>query len=335
VRSTDGGDSWQQIEVPSRWDINAIDFVDSAQGIAVAFLSSPFVMTTTDGGVTWRTYSMDSKYGAVACKAFGDDAYEVLGSLDGPLYFTSDAWKTVDSTNKIFDFEQELARGRRIDITGARFAGSDTVIASGVYATDSTPMCTILYRTTNRGLSWHEITDLPSTGHGLRSMTSIQCDTIVASSPSFNNLLLSTDRGITWRLDTIIMKQVFLCVVAPGLVRFADGSLLAALSMSDALFGAVRIYRRPASQSQVESYERIIYGTKIYPNPATVSVTVESNDPSHDISLEDILGREVQRQRMGADGKGSFMVSDLPRGVYQLRIHHDGKLLPVGRVVLN
>lgn len=50
--SSDGGETWQQAEVPTRATLTGVDFYDGNLGLAVGHDS--VILRTTDGGVTWE-----------------------------------------------------------------------------------------------------------------------------------------------------------------------------------------------------------------------------------------------------------------------------------------
>ena len=67
---------------------------------------------------------------------------------------------------------------------------------------------------------------------------------------------------------------------------------------------------------------------KIYPNPASASVTVEYlGTASFDIVLYDITGSMIRAQRYVGNGAVTVQTTDLPSGVYWCRLFRDG--LPV------
>ena len=59
-------------------------------------------------------------------------------------------------------------------------------------------------------------------------------------------------------------------------------------------------------------------GISIYPNPASKTVTVETDQPST-LTLTDATGRECGRWKV-AGGKTTLDISTLPAGVYFVRL---------------
>ena len=71
-------------------------------------------------------------------------------------------------------------------------------------------------------------------------------------------------------------------------------------------------------------------GFRIYPNPANDKFIVES-ESIVSIKLYDMLGKEAITQT--ADGKTEIDISHLPKGVYNVRILSDGKIIGNSKIV--
>jgi len=73
--------------------------------------------------------------------------------------------------------------------------------------------------------------------------------------------------------------------------------------------------------------ENSVFQVKIYPNPASNLVNVQSAGNSAAFHLFDLTGRALLKGTC-TDGHGTFNVSDLPAGVYMFRLD-DGSAPPV------
>ena len=94
------------------------------------------------------------------------------------------------------------------------------------------------------------------------------------------------------------------------------------------------LVRGQPTTANVQSYERIIYNTQAFPNPATNRLSINSIDQSRPVHIIDVLGREVLRGELDSRGQATFDVSSLPRGIYAVMLDHFGRLLSVGKVAV-
>ena len=66
IRSTDGGEQWEEISIPNVSTISSIHFFDATNGWLVASSSDfgvkDYLLKTTDGGDTWTTMSNSAEY---------------------------------------------------------------------------------------------------------------------------------------------------------------------------------------------------------------------------------------------------------------------------------
>src|SRR5205085_1514003 len=115
------------------------------------------------------------------------------------------------------------------------------------------------------------------------------------------------------------------------------GGVLAILDLfsgPDTVAGSDVLVRGEFSESKVDIYERLVYGTFIYPNPASREVNILSNDPLHTIRFMDMLGRESLTGTLSREGTLKFDVSTLPSGLYKVLLDHSGKRLPITNLVV-
>jgi hypothetical protein len=189
-------------------------------------------------------------------------------------------------------------------------------------------------RTTDGGKSWTSFPIADSVG-AIHSMSSLTRDTIYASGSSgAHRMLRSTDRGASWSLDSVLLDTAYEFVAANGLTVMADGHPVGLFSQSSYDVDPSAIFRGEWEPARVEIYERIFYGTHLYPNPATTEFTITSVDPSRPVHVFDMIGRELLHDVLDTRGVATLDISRLPRGVYSVVLDHYGKLLPVGKVAV-
>jgi photosystem II stability/assembly factor-like uncharacterized protein len=93
LTSTDSGDSWQQVDVPTRASLTAVYFHDSNQGWVVGHDS--VILRTTDGGTTWEIVNWapeDENPLLDVWFSDGDNGFAV--GAYGSFYRTADSGKT-------------------------------------------------------------------------------------------------------------------------------------------------------------------------------------------------------------------------------------------------
>jgi hypothetical protein len=100
LRTTDGGDTWQELPAPARTDLRAVDFLDPLEGWVAG--TDGFVLHTSDGGDTWMREAVASAADLSALEVFDQthgvaltSAFTAGGSLltrgDGPVFTDIDS----------------------------------------------------------------------------------------------------------------------------------------------------------------------------------------------------------------------------------------------------
>lgn len=212
ARTTDGGQSWQDVLVPPREGVTASDFLDTETAWVATGgpgTSNPPLYRTTDGGRTWQRFGTDP--GACSLQFVDQihgwcvDIGAAAGSESVELYRTSNSghsWTLVSRTSP----------GPGAPSTpGALPFGCDKTINftsaqtgyAAFYCNGGTPY---LYKSTDGGTDWHTLGPVPPpagaprdagqgfdppavSGDDLATVFHLGPDTAVAS---------STDGGNTW-----------------------------------------------------------------------------------------------------------------------------------------
>ncbi|HZK76051.1 MAG TPA: T9SS type A sorting domain-containing protein [Candidatus Kapabacteria bacterium] len=337
VRTTDGGATWQELTSPTNHIIEGISFSDPMHGILVAADTVHGTYITTNGGVDWSAAPFTRAYGW-QCHDYGNGMYRILSYGFGVVYTTKDDWNTVDSTGSIIT-DSILAEPYVYE--WCSFGAGDTMIAYGNRYTVQGHPYPCIARTTDGGKKWASVYDDTSSffrSGWVSALSDINRDTIIAGIDyGFNNTVLwSTDRGETWRYDTLIFHDSNY----PGAdgnwgVGFnSAGDLLGAYTLSNTLAVAPVLVIGQHSAAGVPSNNGVVLYAKLFPNPATTSLTLTGADAGHTVHLLDILGRAVLEGKVPASGTLTLDVSHLPRGIYMAMIERDGAMLPAGRIVL-
>jgi hypothetical protein len=220
------------------------------------------------------------------------------------------------------------------------FGKDDLIIAHGTYWPSDTVSIfggnPTIMRSTDGGYTWGKpFVDSSTYLARIMYLTSLDRDTILGGGGDDFHYVMSTDRGTTWKIDSIRIDTNYKPYNCFGIQMLQDGHPIAIFGPvgSPALLSI--IVRGEYEQSHVEVIERIIYYTYIYPNPSSGIVNIESIDKSGaPVYVTDILGREVKRSTLSSDGKLRLDLSFLPHGIYNVLLNHYGKTFSVGKVAL-
>lgn len=330
VLTTDGGVSWVRRDVPVPGHrLLDIHFSDTLTGIAI---SSGYtqIHITSNGGRTW-TDPPFQPLGMTQCYSYGKGNFRLYNRSYGNIYTTHDYWQHTDSTDVIF----HSALDSNPNPTNCTFAAGDTILAFGNLV-DSAIVSNVglIVRTTNGGMTWEQPFYFPYIPAILHSSPPNR-DTVFAGGQSWGSFFFSTDMGKSWQQKKLILDTpIFKIPSISGIALTKDGTPLMLLSDGDIPASKGTIVRGIRNQSKVESYERIIYNTYIYPNPAALTVNILTLDALRPVIMYDMLGREVRRSRTSDIGRISIDVSMLSRGIYDVILDHYGKMLPVGKVAV-
>ncbi len=290
-------------------------------------------MTTSDGGRHWNIASFGGAY-LWQCHSYGNGKFRLFKYDNGQMYTTLDNFKTIDITKPVFD---SLNDPRHNILIGCTFGGGDTVLAFGEHLRDDTIRqfggYELIMRSIDGGVHWVKPFIFFSGVFGVvRYTTSMDRDTVIAIGEEYNKFFLSTDRGATWNMDTLILDTNYNQRRSFGLSMTGDGHPLAILTSSPGQAGQAILVR--GSWEKLNVIDKITYNTRIYPNPASETVTIVSVDVSRPIHIIDLLGREVMHGILSEQGKFTVDVSKILPGVYEVLLDDLGRRFAVGKVVV-
>jgi photosystem II stability/assembly factor-like uncharacterized protein len=312
VRSTDGGVTWQVLQSPSKHIIEDLSFSDSLHGILVVADTLRGTYITSDGGLDWSPAPFTRAYGW-QCHDYGNGKYRIMVYGSGIVYTTDDNWTTIDSTGPIVS---DTSRAHQYVYARCGFVAENTMFAYGAHGIAHG----CIAHTTDGGKDWTSVYDDTTFFAAVMALSDITRDTIVAGiDRNANKVLWSTDFGETWRSDTLIFQDSNFPGVSRtfGIGYNTEGDILGAFGIGTNLQGdlnpsliigrhAILDVNIPKAQNQT---------LFIYPNPATSSVNITSI-ANHTIRVLDLLGREVLRSTVPADGSLTLDVSSLAPGLY-------------------
>lgn len=304
LRTKNGGAGWEKLTVPGSFQVQGISFSSATDGILAAGTE---LFLTSDGGDHWDRLPFVKDY-AWYPHDYGGGKYRVATYFYGQIYSTTNGWNSVDSTSPI-----------PVDTTGGATAGygtfafgkGDTIFAGGVRYNYKNHRSPLISRTTDGGQHW-TIAYQDTTGYGeVYYFSDVNRDTIIASGRNCNYTVYeSTDRGTTWRAESLICHDTDF-----------DGSQSFGIGLNDRgeLVGTFSLYTINSTivvgrEAQLNVASRMALDTSLaYPNPARDLVILPGADVEK-IFVMDVLGRSYSVQHDG----GSLDVSPLPAGVYYI-----------------
>lgn len=327
-KTTDGGLNWVQ-QNPTAYTtagtlasfFNVVHFFDAntglTQGDPIGTGVGEFeVYRTTNGGTTWT---------AVPAAALPNPVSGEYGYNGGNVAAGNSFW-FVTNKGKIYRTTDTGVTWTKLDTPITDF--SATAIGGSIYFSDNNngillartgPVATAtytLYKTSNGGTSWDAGT--PYT-QPYRSLSYIPGSTALVGTgvtgtgaSAVYTSALSTNNGTTWSvIDTGTQRTS---------IAFIDGSTGWAGGFTSATgTGGIFKYTGPAlSVKDLASATKL----KAYPNPVN-DVLQLSGASLNEVTVYDILGKQVLSQNFAAQDGVSLNVSSLKAGIYLLNATND------------
>lgn len=336
--TSDAGKKWQRRDPPVKRELLDIHFSDPMNGILLSVGFDSIIFTTTDGGEHWleRPFHRDNIF---SCHSYGNGRFSVYRYGRGPIYTTTNNFQTIDSLSYLLQIDSVKDPKNRFVFARCIFSGNDTIIAHGSYwpsdTVDFWASYAAIIRSTDGGKSWEQPWVFPTQQFARISYVSaIDRDTIFATGGSNSHYLVSTDRGGTWTVDTIITDTNYQSHETYGIELSPNGHPIAIFGFGLIPYSSI-LWRGEYITSSIEGIERIMYETRMYPNPTTGIVNIESIVRSKaPITVIDILGREVEKSRLSDEGKLHLDLSHLSNGLYNIVLEYYGKVFIVGKVAV-
>jgi photosystem II stability/assembly factor-like uncharacterized protein len=358
MQTSDGGVTWQQANPQFAGSLASIDFSDPSNGMM--FGASNLVDTafghhtieygagpaqtfiTSNDGATWDSGraafpSIYSKVAEVQCHTFGAGHFCLFTPGHGKLFTTKNNWKTYDSTSAFIDSSNDPLN--YYQLFHCSFLGTDTIFSYGRFRFGGpTDYKGVIFRSTDAGKSW----DVPSYVSQLSRvdyLSNLYKDTLLAGGTGSANIVMSTDRGGTWKVDTLAVDTGYNIVTTRGISITDQGQPLIICAQQQDINTASPsiIIRGNLGTERVEWASLLGYHDRIFPNPATTTLNIASIEASTPFRIIDILGRVIMTGMVGDHTTLTLDVARLPRGAYYLFVDNTegipiiaGKLMLVG-----
>lgn len=199
IRTVNGGQSWEEIRVPTDADLSMIDFLDLKTGYVAGSISRKDrstgtllygleILSTSDGGVNWRTCYKDNKSSDVFGIVTITEKIAVL-SVDGNILLRTEdgglTWQSVASGD--WSFLDVIFNTSRIGWAVGRHG---------------------FYRSADEGKSWQKLENLPQSlsNQSWSSIAFADARNGVAVSNE-GVIAITSDGGETWSDARIYLKD--------------------------------------------------------------------------------------------------------------------------------
>jgi hypothetical protein len=283
--------------------IYGVDFSNASEGIADLGLGN--FMTTVDTGKHWKQMQFP---GVSFFHSYGSEKFRAVYP-DGTVFTTNNNWETIDTSSITNDGPFSDASVMPYSVS---FGQGDTLAMTG-YRWDSTGthLLLVLGYSTNAGAHWsaplfpENVSIYPSTISPIDQQT-----IVIAGTDSLQRIIISTDRGATWNVDTVPFDDGNPYYRITSVAVTGSGRVLASIIPDSNYIGSNCLaYLEPVSSSVAQTVSPHQIFT-IFPNPAKNEIQVSLGVGN--ISILDPLGRSYAVKQTG----NTLDVSSLPSGVY-------------------
>ncbi len=340
VRTFDGGKSWQRQNLHIAGVSRDIHFFDSANGILhiqenLISHGSVFVgfgreriFTTTNGGIHWDSVAIyiDPKGSNATFPVFcsGPGKFKIFYPPNGPVFSTTNNWVTIDTSSVLLD--RANYPQKRYFFYGCNFTLGDTLVAYGSYLFDTTQlsqrrMRACIVRSVDGGRNWSKPQIFYDSIWQIHYMTSLDRDTVMANGEGLNEFLLSTDKGKTWSVESLIISDSTLSGYSSlGLTFSGSGPLTIYAPEYNPYRIPSLILKGEYKKNRVNFSGDLSYNQRIYPNPAKTTLNIVSVEASTPFKIIDVLGRTVMNGMVLDHNTLTLDISSLPRGIYYVLV---------------
>ena len=324
LRSNDGGHSWNIIDSQLNGVTRYVHFFTIDSGLLVLNENDKFsrgtgaqkLFSTTDGGQHWNPVAAPSSF--AWGKYIGNHLFASFNAPHGPVVFSDDKFQTIKTTSVLIDSADDPPDPTyNYVFNNCNFAGIDTIIAYGRYnvSGDWTVTKAAIMRSIDGGSHWSDPILFESVWE-IEKMSPIDHDTVIAGGPNGGHILMSTNRGATWREDSLMIDTAYPAYSLTSIAIPQSGTPLAIYAFRSGTGFPSIVIRGVTQRNSVEWSGTISYHDRIFPNPATTTVNIASVESSTPYRFIDVLGRNVLNGIVGDNTSIRVDVASLPRGMY-------------------
>lgn len=175
IKTTDFGQSWQELPIEFEGRIQGLQFEDADSGIAVG--ENSLILKTQDGGASWNSISLSGDFNWKDIAYNGNDNWLIVGE-------SGDIYQSIDDGSSWQKLESGVSEG----LNSINFLNQDTVYSSGEKG--------IILKSYNGGDSWDKLNSGIST-----SLNDIQFSSdFIGYAVGEGGIAIKTiDGGETWQ----------------------------------------------------------------------------------------------------------------------------------------
>ena len=335
VRSSyDGGKSWDSINtypeniIANRLSLRASVFPNSKTGAVICseeLVDSIYYMV--DNGNKYHSaykyydtlilanlsynYGLNKIIGIFRNFAFwGDNSYSFYVSKSGVYDINTKTWNYGNSV------DDDLYNGVFISDNIGFMCGKKVRIREG-YKEGGYPAQTVIYKTTDDGITWNKILEADSAMKAPgNSMIKYKNGMIYIQTHA--GLIISTDKGNSWKFYNVV--QTFKDKLKNGWIMFAEMLNEKEFILGFGNPGYPNLYKytiEDSTSAVTDETEELI---NVFPNPANNIVNISAPEDITYITLMDMSGLKLNTERFNSGKNAEIKLTGLPSGIYFLNI---------------
>ncbi len=353
-RTTNGGQSWDSVDIPFEGFVNDFSFPTPSVGYMVGGAWFPFgqyygnaILKTMDGGLTWDSVMGTMNYGVFNnIQALSPNEYFAAGT--NLVLHSNNGGLTHDTLRPSANISEEYSK--------IHFSNpSEGYVLASSYVSGSRSV-SVLYKTTNGGQSWQiAFSDTSFWGAG---------DFVVSSSGEIykarlkGEIMYSPDKGQSWQKRLLADSQMeFSKLELIGTTLYAIGrdsvnqnsniyrstdkgvSWQLMVSSTSSFNGFVDMSFPTAATGYAVTNSQVFKNTKLvslpetrhegfelYPNPATDVVTIKlENAGPAEVYVYNSMGQAVKQLHTDGNRNLDVQLGSLKAGIYLMEVVQAGE----------
>jgi len=302
LKTLDGGTTWDTLNTPvGSGYFFSVTFTDVNTG----FAAGNGILKTADAGLT-LAYNQTCCNGSLSSVFFVDTNIGYTVGLEDSPYNHYWIHKTIDGGTTWFT----ASEGEGEQFYSIFFTDANTGYAVG----------TSIIKTTDGGTTWDTVLNIQQPGQ-LNSV--FFSDTNTGYAVGYSGTIIKTiDAGLTWNVQssgtTDGLLSIYFPTVDTGYIVGDKGTILKTTNGGGF----------PVEVNEIPSTSNSL---KIYPNPASDKIIIESTTVGGQLSILNLNGKELLKQT-STEPNTTINITTLPGGIYIVKIRGK-RSFEVGKII--